>query len=492
MRPIQLAVCLSLIAASSAAAFELKPVGHIQIGDGEGYAEIVRYHAPSQTIMVTAFKTGTIERIDISDPARPTKAAPFDLSGGNVTSVAVNGDLIAASIRAESAGDPGTVIVFDAGGERLAVYPTGALPDSLAFSPDGRFLITANEGEPSEDYSVDPDGSFTIIDMAGGAATAKVTQVPLTGLDVPSGARIVKPGTSFAADAEPEYVTMSADSRTAYATLQENNALAIIDLVAGRVSAVVGLGYKNTSRQTYDMSDQDGGINMRRWPTLMMYQPDTLQSYQVNGVTYLVTANEGDSKDYDGFSEETRVTDLHLDPVAFPDAADLQKPENLGRLKTTKTLGDTDGDGDHDIIYAYGARSFSIWTADGELVFDSGNAFEHITARRTPEIFNANGSAAKLDDRSDDKGPEPEALAVGEIGGRHYAFIGMERTSGIFVYDITNPVDPHLVTYTLPDPRHSSPEGLEFVPAQRSPNGKPLLVAAFEVSGTVAVYEIGN
>jgi len=157
---------------------------------------------------------------------------------------------------------------------------------------------------------------------------------------------------------------------------------------------------------------------------------------------------------------------------------------------STTTLGDTDGDGDHDIIYAYGARSFSIWTADGELVFDSGNGFEYVIASRTPEVFNADGGADKSDARSDDKGPEPEAIALGELDGRHYAFIGMERTNGIFVYDITNPVDPQFVTYTLPDAKHNSPEGLDFIPAAESPNGKALLIAAFEVSGTVAIYEI--
>ena len=174
----------------------------------------------------------------------------------------------------------------------------------------------------------------------------------------------------------------------------------------------------------------------------------------------------------------------------FPNADSLQKPENLGRLKTTTTMGDTDGDGDHDMIYAYGGRSFSIWGADGTLIFDSGNAFENIIASRSPEVFNANGGQAEFDDRSDDKGPEPEALALGEMDGRTYAFIGMERNNAIFAYDITLPSDPHMVGYMMPSTAHNSPEGLEFIAAKDSPTGKPLLAIAYEMTGTVALYEV--
>jgi len=317
-----------------------------------------------------------------------------------------------------------------------------------------------------------------------------VTQIGLTDFDVPAGARIVKPGQSFAADAEPEYVAFSADGTKAYATIQENNAIAVIDIAQKKVTDIVGLGVKNVSRMSHDMSNKDGGINMKRWPVLMMYQPDAIATYQINGATYLVTANEGDAKDYDGFSEETRVAKLTLDKTMFPDAEELQKPEYLGRLKTTTTMGDTDGDGDHDLIYAYGGRSFSIWSDEGRLVFDSGNAFEHVIAKRSPDVFNANGGAEEKDDRSDDKGPEPEALALGTIGDRTYAFIGMERNNAIFAYDITLPSDPHLVGYMMPSANHNSPEGLEFIAAKDSPTGKPLLAISFEMTGTVALYQI--
>ena len=480
-----------LTSSISISAMEINQISSFQIGKGEGYAEMIRYHSQSKSLLVTASETGTIERISISDPFNLKKLAPFDLSGGNITAVAVYKNLIAASIKEKIVDAPGNVQIFNNNGKKLAEYKTGALPDNIAFSPDGRYLLTANEGEPSDDYKIDPEGSFTLIDLTNGAQNATVKQIMLNNVKLPAGARIVKPGSSFEEDAEPEYIAFSPDGKKAYATLQENNAIATIDIASAKVISVSGLGFKNVSRISHDVSNKDGGINMKRWPVLMMYQPDAIVAYETKGSTYLVTANEGDAKDYDGFSEETRVSKLKLDKTMFPNANELQKKENLGRLKTTKTLGDTDGDGDHDIIYAYGGRSFSIWKDDGTLVFDSGNAFENIISKRSPEMFNANGPS-KIDDRSDDKGPEPEALAIGEIDGRIYAFIGMERNNAIFAYDITLPSDPHMVSYIMPNENHNSPEGLEFISANDSPTGKPLLAVAFEMTGTIGLYEINN
>ena len=480
-----------LTSSISISAMEINQISSFQIGKGEGYAEMIRYHSQSKSLLVTASETGTIERISISDPFNLKKLAPFDLSGGNITAVAVHKNLIAASIKEKIVDAPGNVQIFNNNGKKLAEYKTGALPDNIAFSPDGRYLLTANEGEPSDDYKIDPEGSFTLIDLTNGAQNATVKQIMLNNVKLPAGARIVKPGSSFEEDAEPEYIAFSPDGKKAYATLQENNAIATIDIASAKVVSVSGLGFKNVSRISHDVSNKDGGINMKRWPVLMMYQPDAIVAYETKGSTYLVTANEGDAKDYDGFSEETRVGKLKLDKTMFPNANELQKKENLGRLKTTKTFGDTDGDGDHDIIYAYGGRSFSIWKDDGTLVFDSGNAFENIISKRSPEMFNANGPS-KIDDRSDDKGPEPEALAIGEIDGRIYAFIGMERNNAIFAYDITLPSDPHMVSYIMPNENHNSPEGLEFISANDSPTGKPLLAVAFEMTGTIGLYEINN
>lgn len=256
-----------------------------------------------------------------------------------------------------------------------------------------------------------------------------------------------------------------------------------------------------------DASDRDGGVNIRNWPIYGMYQPDSIAAYTVDGHTYIVTANEGDSRDLPGYSEETRIRHLSLSPAFFPDAADLQKPENLGRLVASTPFGDLTGDGSFEKLYAQGTRSFAIWDANGSLIYDSGADFENILARDMPEAFNANHRHNQSrDSRSDNKGPEPEGLALGQIDGRTYAFIALERPGGIMTYDITDPRRARFVSYInnrdfshdaemvvtrqQDIPMDLAPEGLLFIPAHKSPTGHPLLAVANEVSGTTTIYAI--
>ncbi|MGA1133478.1 MAG: choice-of-anchor I domain-containing protein, partial [Prochlorotrichaceae cyanobacterium] len=224
----------------------------------------------------------------------------------------------------------------------------------------------------------------------------------------------------------------------------------------------VQLGIINFSGSNgLDASDRDGGINITNQPVFGVYQPDSIAAYTVNGQTYYITANEGDARnrpsdddilvDFPGegdiFSEEARIKDLTLDPTAFPNAAELQADAVIGRLNVTTKLGDIDGDGDYDQLFAYGGRSFSIWDSNGNLVFDSGDQLEQITATNYPNFFNASNSNNTFDNRSDDKGPEPEGVTVGKIGARTYAFIGLERVGGVMVYDVTVPTAPTFVQY---------------------------------------------
>ena len=213
------------------------------------------------------------------------------------------------------------------------------------------------------------------------------------------------------------------------------------------------------------------------------------------GRTYLVTANEGDAREWPGLVEEARVSALTLDSAAFPDAATLRQNANLGRHTVTRTLGDADGNGAYEKLFTLGGRSFSIWSTDGTQVYDSGSDLERITAAAVPANFNASNNNSTFDDRSDNKGPEPEAITVGEIDGRTYAFIGLERTGGIVMYDVTDPTTPLFVDYLnnrnfAAGTGDLGPEGLTFIPARDSPNGRPMLVAANEISGTVTLYSI--
>jgi 2',3'-cyclic-nucleotide 2'-phosphodiesterase (5'-nucleotidase family) len=236
-----------------------------------------------------------------------------------------------------------------------------------------------------------------------------------------------------------------------------------------------------------DPSDSDGGANFQNPPIFGLYMPDGIATFTTAGQTYYIIANEGDSR-----GEERRVKELNLDPLAFPNANDLKLDNNLGRLNVSSIDGDLDLDGDYDRIFTYGGRSFSIFDSQGNLVFDSGDLLEKLTLQFAPDLFNANnGDKTLKDTRSDDKGPEPEGLTVGKIGDRTLAFIGLERTSGTIVFDITNPSNPTFLEY-LTKTEDISPEGVSFINPQDSPNGKPLLLVSNELSNTLSIMEKVN
>ena len=511
--PALLALCCAAAAHSPARAAVPKDVRLTRIGTyASGInagAEIVSHDPKSQRLFVVNAnpEAPAIDVLDIRDPSKPVKrfSIPISPYGGGVNSVDVSGGVVAAAVEASPKQDPGKVVFFDSDGNFLSQVTVGALPDMIAFTHNGNYVLTCNEGEPNADYTVDPEGSVSIIDVRRGAK--KVTQADVstagfgsfTKANIDPRIRIYGPGASVAQDLEPEYLTTSGDSKTAYVTVQENNALAIVDIPSATVTSLKSLGFKDhrLPGNGLDPSDRDGGIRIGSWPVYGMYQPDSIASFVYRGRTYLVTANEGDAREYlgvPGFVEEARVGGLTLDPVAFPNGALLKSNANLGRLTVTRTLGDFDGDGDYDALFPLGARSFSIWTAGAELVYDSGSDLERITALAVPTVFNSNGDPGTFDTRSDNKGPEPEALTLGEIDGRTYAFLGLERTGGIAVYDITDPNAPRFVQYVNPTAAGESadvgPEGLKFIKRGDSPIQKPLLAVASEVSGTTTIYRI--
>jgi Ca2+-binding RTX toxin-like protein len=874
----------------------LTPLGTFETGIfDEGAAEIPAYDPGTQRLFVINSNAAAIDVLDVSNPTNPTKIAQIDAStfGAGANSVAIKDGIVAVAIENETAQEPGQVVFFDVDGNFLNSVTVGALPDMLTFTPDGQKVLVANEGEPNDDYTVDPEGSVSIIDLSGGIAEATVTTADFSAFNDQidslraSGVRIFGPDATVAQDLEPEYIAVSEDSQTAWVSLQENNALGVLDIASGEITDVLPLGFKdhNSSLETFffnqedlpvlgtteargeirlsgfsglyfegvnpdngnlqfithpdrgpddgrrdtdgdgvnddnrvfllpdlqpqfvrfeldrdsgelaitervfltdqngdpltglpnlptddggrtpidedlnelpldplgadlegivrapdgtywtvdeyrpaiyhfeadgtlidrfvpeglppelgtgalpevyntrrdnrgfeavayqdgkvyafiqtpmenpvseesatirilefdpvtetttgeylyiqedmgggsdkigdavslgngeflvierdsglgvssaknlfrisldgatnlqdlpedflppgetfesltpeeranlginpvskdiyadlaelgydftdkpeglamidgetfavlndndfgetgipiglglvnvqnalDASDEDGNINIRNWPVQGMYQPDAIATFAVNGETYIVTANEGDARDYDGFSEEVRVADLTLDPDAFPNADELQAEAALGRLTVTNTLGDPDGDGDFDQLFSFGARSFSIWDSAGNLVFDSGDDFERITAELLPDEFNSdNDENDSLDSRSDAKGPEPEGVVTGVVDGRTYAFIGLERIGGIMVYDVTNPVSPSFVQYINTRDFEGNaeagtagdlgPEGLVFIAAEDSPTGRPLLAVANEVSGSTTLYDFGT
>lgn len=517
---------------------ELSVLGTYQSGVfDESAAEIVAHDPITQRLFVINANDSTVDVLDIQDPEQPVKMSTIDATaeGATANSVAVYRDLVAVAIEADVKQNNGKVVFYNAVGPgKIGEVEVGALPDMLVFADNGRKLLVANEGEPSDDYQNDPEGSVSIIDLSNGVASATVTTAGFAGFNdqkadlMARGVRVFGPGATLAEDLEPEYIAVSADNRKAWVALQENNAVAELDIEAGEITALLPLGFKDHSLpgNELDASNDDDGINIRNWPVKGMYQPDAITSYGVRGKTYYITANEGDSRDYDGFSEEFRIADLQLDPVAFPNAAELQDDAELGRLNVTSTLGYGDScdpsdpanvsldDGEYDKsyventcvyseLYAYGARSFSIWAEDGTRVFDSGSEFERITAELIPKNFNGQNDENSFDNRSDDKGPEPEAVTVGKIAGKTFAFIGLERVGGLMVYNVTDPRDPEFIQYInnrdfsvsqaqleMGMAGDLGPESITFIKASDSPNKKPMLAVGNEVSGTTTLFAI--
>jgi len=482
------------------ASVNLSPLSQLRLGAfDQGAAEIVVYHAATQRAYITNSERSSIDVISIAKPEQPSKEFSIDLKPyGLVNSVAVKKGLVAVALANKVKQEKGLVVIFDLEGKHLKSLEVGALPDMLTFTPDGKKLIVANEGEPSSDYKHDPEGSISIIELSSGIEkvsqasikTARFTQFNDTKLD--ESVRIFGKGASVSQDVEPEYITISSDSKTAWVSLQENNALAIVDIEKGLITDIVGLGFKsfNSGKNALDASDRDRKINIQQWPVFGLYQPDTIASYSVNGEHFVVTANEGDSRDY----EEERIADLSLEPELLKAYPRIKKDKNLGRLKVSTGNADTNGNGKIDRLYAFGARSFSIWNAKGEQVFDSGADFATLIASRYPKLFNGG------DKRSDNKGAEPEALTVGQIDDQTYAFIGLERTSGVMAYNITNPKAAYFADYIttvstkleLDDPKQGdlAPESLVFIGKKDSPNGKALLLSGNEVSGTFSIYQV--
>ncbi|WP_185964457.1 choice-of-anchor I family protein [Aliikangiella marina] len=495
---------------------------------GEGAAEIVQYHANSESIFTINGDLGNrIEVVSVAGLTTAELASPLtstNLTGVNydfptsvdigaetvdisdVNSIAIHGNKLAVAVaHVNDITEAGVVLFYtldDDGGFDVSDYiatRVGVLPDSVAFTPDGSKIVVADEGEAGDVPADDVKGSVSIIDVVAGVAETTATTLTFddfNGLDL-EGLNQNPDAVDFAHAVEPEYVAISADSSTAYITLQEMNALAVVDLNNKTILDVKSLGLKDHSLMSnaLDASDKDNKVNIRTYDNLYgLFQPDTIVSYQTNGQNYLITANEGDAGD--GFHDvDERVEDLTLDATAFPDATALQTDDELGRLKVVPYLGQGQ-DGEYEKLYAFGARSFSIWSDAGELVFDSGSDFEKVTAGLFGLDFNNDEDVNEADTRSDAKGPEPEALAVGQVGDRFYAFIGMERMGGIAMYDVTDPYGVQFITYTnnrnLSDITQGdlAPEGMSFVKAEDSPTGYPLLIVGNEISGTVAVYQV--
>ncbi|MCX2760202.1 choice-of-anchor I family protein [Vibrio sp. Sgm 22] len=460
-------------------------------------AEIVSYDSCTDKLYVVNAQAQKVDVLSMNADSLPNSEGSIDLqsaalaSGINIgaaNSVSTHQGLVAVAIENADKQQNGIIALYRSDTlELITTYTAGALPDMVSFSKDGRYIASANEGEPNADYSIDPEGSVTLVDLANGPLQAKVTQIDFKAFnqgqprhaELTDKVRISAPNATVAQDLEPEYLTF-ADNGKLYVALQENNALAAIDVASGQVDAILGLGGKHWDTAQLDASNKDKNIgNLQSYAMLEgLYMPDSITSYSVDGNTYIVTANEGDGREYgikttqkvcddkgfewDGddykgtenyttekdfciaYVDEVRGKKLDVD-ANHPLAGALKDNKQLARLKVIKPQGTLAAD---QKVQAFGSRSFSIWDESGELVFDSGDDFARIVLDQDPANFNStNDNNQSGDDRSDDKGVEPEAIEVAEIDGKHYAFIGLERQGGIMIYDVTQPKNASFISY---------------------------------------------
>ena len=462
-----------------------KEIGSIGIG-GVGAAEISAYDPITQRLfVVNNSATNKIDVIDIKNPTTPALIFSISLApyAGGVNSLDVSNGKLAAAIEAINKQDNGKVVVFKTDDySEVKVITVGALPDMITCSDDGNYILTANEGEPSNDYTNDPAGTVSIIEVNNNYTVTTIDFSAFVAQEATlkaAGFRIFGIGNNFIKDIEPEYITISGDSKTAWVTLQENNGIAKIDIAAKTVTNIFPLGFKdyNTNENAIDVSDLDGAVGtFAKWPVKGVYMPDAISLFEYNGIPYLFTANEGDAREYTALAEAKRVKTLVLDPIAFPNAATLKLDAQMGRLNVTNKLGDIDNDGDFDVLYSFGARSFSVWNGNtGVQVFDSKNELDK----------KALALGVYDDNRSDDKAAEPEGIHIGKVGNKMVAFVGLERVDAVAMYDISNPAAPVFLQMIKCG---DAPEGILFIPAKDSPTKRSLLVVSSENDGVVKIF----
>ena len=481
-----------------------------------GSLEIVQYNAENGFAYAVSGVKGKLIAVDLNaslsgDKAAALNGTEYDIRSlvradnftyGDMTSVAVSpdGGTLAAAIQAEDYTASGIVAVFTCGADgSLTLRGTvsvGVQPDMVTFTPDGKYILTADEGEPRMGYTaegaVDPKGSVTVIEAADlSARTVDFTAFDSAGARAALAAEgiVLKKDTAPSVDLEPEYIACDNDT-AAYITCQEANAIAVLDIAKGEFTGVWSVGFEDCSQVPVDLGNDDKTYAPSTYEDLKgIRMPDAVSLYQVNGTTHLITANEGDSRAWP-VGLETDVNEIKS----------KKSPNGRSFEKKVTWFDASQYDGlESGVDYLFGGRSFSVLrvTETGlEEVYDSGSAFEAITAKHFPDFFNCSNDNIDLEDRSGKKGPEPEGTAVGTVNGRTYAFIALERIGGVVIYDVTDPAKAEFVNYinsrefAADIQGDVSPEGLCFVPAAESRTGKPLLLAACEVSGTLAVYEL--
>lgn len=541
-------------------------------------AEIVSYDKTTDKLYVVNSQEQSVDVLSFDDQGAPEKQGAIDFSAaqtkagitfGAANSVVAKNGLVAIAIENDNKQSDGVIALYNSSDLSFVnVYAAGALPDMVTMTEDGNMLVAANEGEPSGDYSNDPEGSVTLIDISAGTDDAKavVTQIDFNDFDAGQSrhselenVRLPAPhGASVSQDLEPEYVAITSDNKAVIA-LQENNAFATINLATKEVESIKGLGTKSWASiadggQGYklDLTNKDDVFTLNSYPQLVgYYMPDSIAAFTVNGDEYVISANEGDGREYiyettqqacdtanhawDGddyapggddenatdysnemddcisYTDEGRGKDLDVaaaHPLMNESVYGTDTIANKDAIGRIKVLMDNETIAENESVPTFGARSFSIWNAQGEQVFDSGSQLSEIA--NTTSHFNTSNDAQENDNRSDDKGVEPEAVEMAVINGATIAFIGLERHGGIAAFDVSNPEAPVFLDYLNnrdftadvctvvdgdgecdndtynPAAGDLGPESIEYFTRE----GNHYIAVGNEVSGTTTVFDL--
>lgn len=471
----------------------LAPVQRTEL-DG---AEIAAYVPSRDEFLVTTGDKG-VSALPVTAGAK----ASVTSYNGEVASVAAHGDLVAVPEMGVPHTLPGSVHLyqFRAGDARfpslVKTYPTCAHPDMITFTPDGSKILVACEGEIDAETRADPEGAIGVIDLSRGVASGVSVSLGFGGFDslalAKRGVRLAGPG-NFKQNIEPEYIAVAPDGRTAWATLQENDAVARIDLVRKKITDIFPLGAVDHSKPGNEFDyRQDGRISLENAPLRGLRQPDGIAALTVNGRDYFFTANEGSPREYSFYTDVTTAAALSqagkLDAKIFTP----ELVRSMGALPVSSMEPCAEGAPPCRSLNVFGGRSMSVFDgATGKLVFDSGSMLERMLAKDVPSRFNQNDKKEKhkMDARSDDKGSEPETVTLGKVNGHTLAFLGLERAGGIVVWDVTRPESPEIIDYIIDD-RDRGPEGILFVPAEKNASHRPLLAVGYEYSRTFVVYTV--
>ena len=447
-------LCALLALSPLACALQLKPLALYQSGFAAG-SEIVSVQASSLRVIVSNSVEGLVDILQL-DPAkgleriaRHSLVAP---GAGEITSAAFHPReaIFAVCVRDSDSLKNGHVeFRAAADGKLLKRIEIGVWPDSLAFSPSGEFVVVANEGEgyvrAGEGFR-SGEGSISLIDLRGGVANAKHSLINLPDLAGVEGAtqaehkRLLEreidgeelkvPFGTSPEHIEPEYVAFSPDGARAYVSLQENNAIAVIDVQQGKLDTVFGLG---TVRHAADIVD-DGKYE----PSAELFalrEPDGI-AVSADG-RYLLTADEGDS-----------------DP------------------KIAKTQAG---------LPSGGGRTVSVFDAiTGKLLGDTASQLDDMAAK----------AGVYPDARSPNKGSEPEGVVSFAAFGKRLAVATLERADALALIDLEQPAQPKVLQVIGAGEGAGSgglaPEGLAHV----EKDGRHYLVTGLEKSGNVALFEL--